>query len=291
MLSDNFPSNIIVETSEASVPHTREKLEELANNIRLDVVRMSANSKRTGAHIGGSFSVAEILAALYGKVLHLYPDNPTNEFRDRVILSKSHAAIALYSALSYAGFISREQIENALLPDSELFKHPHKSLERGIECSGGSLGMGLSFAVGMAKGLRLKNNDVSRIFVILGDGECNEGSVWEAAASIVNYNYNNIITIVDANGFQLDGAGDDVMYMGRAEKRWESMGFDVVCVDGHDVSALVTELMPHRSKPTVVFCHTVKGKGVSFTENRVEWHMGHMSTEQTEQALKELSLH
>ena len=267
---------------------TREELEEFAKQIRIDVVNMSMNSKKTGAHIGGAFSAAEILAVLYGSVSNVYPNDPENEYRDRIILSKSHAAVALYSALCQVGFIPRDDIDNAMMGESELYKHPKKSIERGIECSGGSLGMGLSFAVGIAQGLKLKNNSEARVFVILGDGECNEGSVWEAAASIIHYQLNNITTIVDVNKYQIDGSTEEVVNAGDTAGRWASLGFDVVEVDGHDVMRLQEEFSKKRGAPTVILCDTVKGKGVSFTENRVEWHIGRLSEEQAEQALEEL---
>ena len=269
---------------------TRDELEKMANDIRIDVVNMSLNSKKTGAHIGGAFSVAEILAVLYGSVLKTFPQDPENESRDRVILSKSHAAVALYSALSQAGFITREEIDTAMTGDSEFYKHPKRSLKRGIECSGGSLGMGLSFGAGMARGLKLKGNDEARVFVILGDGECNEGSVWEAASSVVHYHLNNVITIIDNNKLQIDGFNDEVMNMGSLSDRWKSMGFDVVEVDGHDVMALQEEFSANRENPTAIICNTIKGKGVSFTENHVEWHIGKMTQEQVNMARSELGV-
>lgn len=268
----------------------REELEKIANNIRVDVVDMSQNSKKTGAHIGGAFSIAEILAVLYGSVVNINPKDPENEYRDRVILSKSHAAVALYSALSQAGFISRDEIETAMTGDSEFYKHPRQSLDRGIECSGGSLGMGLSFGVGIAQGLKLKGNDKSRVFVIVGDGECNEGSIWEAASSVIHYHLNNVVIIIDSNKLQIDGENNDVMFMGNLHERWESLGFNVVEIDGHDVMILQEELSIYRETPTVILCNTIKGKGVSFTENRVEWHIGRMSGEQVKQAKSELGV-
>ena len=270
---------------------TKAELDNIAKNIRADVVKMACNSKATGAHIGGSFSVAEILAVLYGSVMNVSPSDCENKYRDRLILSKSHAAIALYSALSQVGFITRDEIDNAMVGKSFFYKHPQKALEYGIECSGGSLGMGLSFEMGMGYALRLDENSSSRVFVIVGDGECNEGSIWEAAASIIHYNLNNVIVVVDNNRLQIDGTNDEVLRMGSMKERWSSMGFDVIEVDGHDVEELQDELSIYRNKPTVILANTIKGKGVSFTENACEWHVGRLTNEQRDIALQEIMGH
>ena len=268
---------------------TREELEKLANDIRKDIVKMTYNSGVKGAHLGGSMSIADILAVLYGAVMNVDPSNPTMEERDRLIVSKAHAAMTLYSALSYAGFISREEIENAMHGDSIFFEHPKKMPQYGIEASGGSLGQGLSFGMGMALGLKKKGNEESRVFVILGDGECDEGSVWEAATAIVHYGLNNVITIVDLNGLQFDGTNDEIMGLGSMRGRFESIGFDVVEIDGHDIDKLLETFSVKRDKPTAVICKTIKGKGVSFAENVVEWHTGRLTDELYEQAMKELT--
>lgn len=270
---------------------TREELDNIAKNIRADVVKMTCNSKVTGGHIGGSFSVAEILAVLYGSVMNVNPLDYDNEYRDRLILSKSHAAIALYSALSQAGFIPREEIDNAMMGRSFFYKHPQKSLKYGIECSGGSLGMGLSFGMGTGYALKLNGNLSSRVFVIVGDGECNEGSIWEAASSIVHYNLNNVVVILDNNDLQIDGTNEDVLMMGSMKQRWASVGFDVAEVDGHDVMLLQDVLSTEYSKPTVIIANTIKGKGVSFTENVCEWHVGRLTNEQRDIALQEILGH
>lgn len=268
---------------------SKEELDKIANYIRKDVVLMTYNSGVKGAHLGGSMSIAEIMAVLYGAVMNVDPSSPYMEDRDRVILSKAHAAMAWYSALSYAGFISRDEIENAMRGDSKLFEHPKKQPEFGIESSGGSLGMGLSFGMGMGLGLKKKGNDKSRVFVILGDGECDEGSVWEAASAVVHYGLNNVIPIIDKNGLQFDGTNDEIMDLGSLPDRWRAIGFDVIEIDGHDVMALQEELSKDRSRPTAIYCNTVKGKGVSFAENVVEWHTGRLTDEMYEQAMKELS--
>lgn len=265
-------------------------LELYANRIRTDVINISKNSKKTGTHVGGALSIADLLAVLYGSVMRYDITNPYDEDRDRLILSKGHAAIALYSALSHAGFISREELENAFLPNASLFKHPKRNILKGIECSSGSLGMGLSFAMGVGRALILKGNTSSRVFTVLGDGECDEGSVYEAACSIVHYNLKNVIPIIDGNKLQLDGTNDDVNRKNIPE-RFKSIGFDVIEIDGHDIVALDKELSKNRNVPTAIYLNTIKGKGVSFIENRVEWHMGILTSEQRELALEELKLH
>lgn len=268
---------------------SKEELQKLANDIRKDIVRMTYNSGVKGAHLGGSMSIADILAVLYGSVMNIDPANPEMEERDRVILSKAHAAMALYSALSYSGFISRDEIEESMRGESLFFEHPKKMPQYGIESSGGSLGMGLSFGMGMGLGLKKKGNDTSRVFVILGDGECDEGSVWEAASAVVHYGLNNVIPIIDKNGLQFDGTNEEIMDLGSMPDRFRSLGYDVVEVDGHDVMKLQEELSVMRTKPTAIYCKTVKGKGVSFAENVVEWHTGRLTDEMYEQAMKELS--
>lgn len=267
---------------------TREELENLARDIRADVINMTYNSRVSGGHVGGSLSIAEILAVLYGAVMKVNYRDYDNESRDRLILSKSHAALALYSALSYAGFISREEIDMAMKENSFFYKHPQKAPQYGIECSGGSLGMGLSFGMGMGYAMRLKGVEDSRVFVIVGDGECNEGSVWEAANSIIHYGLNNVLTIVDNNNLQIDGTNKEVMNMGSLKDRWKSVGFNVVEVNGHDVMELQKVFNETRTIPTVVICNTVKGKGVSFTENVRDWHVGRLTDEQRDVALQEI---
>lgn len=268
---------------------SKEELEKLANDIRKDVVLMTYNSGVKGAHLGGSMSIAELMAVLYGSVMNVDPSNPEMKDRDRFILSKAHAAMALYSALSYRGFITRQQIEESMHGDSQFFEHPKKALEYGIESSGGSLGMGLSFGMGMALGLKKDGNDKARVFVCLGDGECDEGSVWEAATAISHYKLNNIVTIVDLNGLQFDGTSDEIMCLGSVADRFRSIGFDAIEIDGHDVMTLQDELMKERSVPTAIICKTIKGKGVSFAQDNVEWHTGRLTDDMYEQAMKELS--
>ena len=212
----------------------REELEALARRIRLDVAKMTHQSGLKGAHLGGSMSVADILAVLYGNILKYDPANPDDPERDRLIISKAHAAVALYAALHQAGFLSDEEIGHALQGNSPFFEHPKKSPEHGIEFSGGSLGQGLSLGMGTALGLKKKGVS-ARVFVILGDGECDEGQVWEAAAAVTHFGLDNVTVIVDDNGLQFDGRKEDILKPGDPAARWASLGYDVRTVDGHNV--------------------------------------------------------
>ena len=216
---------------------SREELIGMARRIRLDIAQMTWQSGVKGAHLGGSMSIAEILAVLYGNVMKYDPARWDMPERDRLILSKAHAAVALYAALHEAGYISREELDGALQGDSPFFEHPKKDLRHGIEFSGGSLGQGLSLGVGTALGLRMKGLG-SRVYVILGDGECDEGQVWEAAAAVPHFGLTNLTVIVDDNGLQFDGRKEEILKAPDPAGRWASLGYEVSTVDGHDVEAL-----------------------------------------------------
>ncbi len=269
---------------------SREELEALARRIRLDIAQMTWQSGLKGAHLGGSMSVTDILAVLYGDVLKVDPKNPLNPERDRLILSKAHAAVALYAALHEVGFLTKDDIDCALQGDSPFFEHPMMDPEHGIEFSGGSLGQGLSLGMGTALGLKKKGLLSPKIYVIVGDGECDEGQVWEAAAAVTHFGLNDVTVIVDDNGLQFDGRKEDILKSGDAVGRWKSLGFDVVTVDGHDVEALRNALrreVPDR--PKVVIAKTVKGKGVHFAENDVTWHTGRLTDELYQEAIRDIN--
>ena len=268
---------------------SRAELESMARRIRLGIAQMTHQSGLKGAHLGGSMSVADILAVLYGDVLHYDLQNPLMPERDRVILSKAHAAVALYAALHEAGFLTDEEISHAMQGDSPFFEHPRMDPAHGIEFSGGSLGQGLSLGMGTALGLK-KKGIAARVYVILGDGECDEGQVWEAAAAVPHFGLTNLTVIVDDNGLQFDGRKEDILKSGDAAGRWKSLGFDVVTVDGHDVEALRNALrreVPDR--PKVVIAKTVKGKGVHFAENDVTWHTGRLTDELYQEAIRDIN--
>ena len=267
---------------------SREELEALARKIRLDVAKMTYQSGLKGAHLGGSMSVADILAVLYGNILKVDPANPEDPARDRLILSKAHAAVALYAALHAAGFLSDAEIDGALQGNSPYFEHPKKSPAHGIEFSGGSLGQGLSLGMGTALGLKKKGNP-ARVYVILGDGECDEGQVWEAAAAVAHFGLSHVTVIVDDNGLQFDGRKEDILKPGNPAERWASLGYDVRTCDGHDVGAVQEALLAESDRPKVIIAKTVKGKGVHFAENDVTWHTGRLTDELYQEAIRDIN--
>ena len=267
---------------------SRAELESMARRIRLGIAQMTHQSGLKGAHLGGSMSVADILAVLYGDVLHYDLQNPLMPERDRVILSKAHAAVALYAALHEAGFLTDEEISHAMQGDSPFFEHPRMDPAHGIEFSGGSLGQGLSLGMGTALGLK-KKGIAARVYVILGDGECDEGQVWEAAAAVPHFGLTNLTVIVDDNGLQFDGPKDEVMKIADPAGRWTCLGLEAVTVDGHDVEALREAFLRETEKPKVIIAKTVKGKGVHFAENEVTWHTGRLTDELYQEAVRDIN--
>ncbi len=259
----------------------------LAAELRLDILN---SSHRAGSgHLGGSFSCVEILIALYRCAMRVDPQNPGWEERDRLILSKGHAAPALYAMLAHMGYFAKEELLRLRMPDGILSGHPDMKLTPGVDFSSGSLGQGLSVGLGMAMAARRRGLP-SRIYVILGDGELNEGQVWEAAMAAAKFNPGNLTAIVDWNGVQLDGANDEVMPLYDLEAKWKSFGWETVHCDGHSVKAvcLALEEAEKADKPAVILAHTVKGKGVSYMEGDHAWHGGVMNEEQYQTALAEL---
>ena len=267
---------------------SREELEAMARRIRLGVAQMTYQSGLKGAHLGSSMSMAEILAVLYGDVMHCDPKNPLSPDRDRLVLSKGHAAVALYAALHEAGFLTKDEIDHAMQGDSPFFEHPRMDPVHGIEFSGGSLGQGLSLGMGTALGLKKKGIS-AKVYVILGDGECDEGQVWEAAAAVAHFGLTNVTVIVDDNGLQFDGRKEDILKAGDPAVRWASLGYDVTVTDGHDTEALRNALLAESEKPRVILAKTVKGKGVRFAENEVTWHTGRLTDDLYQEAIREIN--
>ena len=266
------------------------ELERRANDMRADIVRMIAEAG--SGHPGGSLSCADILAALYfGGVLEHDPENPEWEGRDRFILAKGHAAPALYAALAQAGYIPREELATLRKLGSRLQGHPDSNQVPGVEVSTGSLGQGLSIAVGAAAGLRL-DGAPQTVFALLGDGECQEGQVWEAAMFAAHRKLDNLVAIVDRNGLQIDGRTCDVCDPGDLGAKFAAFGWDVDEVDGHDLDALVAVLGAAKAgrdgRPHAVIARTVKGKGVPFMENEAGWHGKAPNAEQAAEALAAL---
>lgn len=263
---------------------------EMARNMRINAVRMTYRLGNTGAHIGGGLSLIEIMAVLYGRKLRIDEEDLQSESRDRLILSKGHGTLALYTAMKEVGLISEEELLTYKTEDTFLYAHPSMNPERGIEFSSGSLGQGLSLGVGCCLGMRRKGNMESCIYVVLGDGECDEGSVWEAAQSAVQYRCRNLVAVIDRNRLQYDGETEAIMAFGSMEEKWRAFGWKTVSVDGHDVEALIGALETEHESPLAVIAETVKGKGISFMENNPLWHNHSLSKAQYEQALQELGV-
>lgn len=263
---------------------------QIANAMRKDIIGMIHEAG--SGHPGGSLSCTDILAALYfGDVMTYDPAHPTSDARDRFILAKGHAAPALYAALAEAGFFPKDELKTLRKLGSRLQGHPDSKLLPGVEVSTGSLGQGLSVAAGLAAGLRLKGGD-QKVYTVLGDGECEEGQVWEAANFAAAEALGNLVAIVDSNGLQIDGCLCDVCSAGELDEKFAAFGWDVHHVDGHDIDALIALFasLPRKAtgKPQAIIAKTVKGKGVSFMENQVGWHGKAPDAEQTKQALAEL---
>ena len=256
--------------------------------MRIDLLKMALAAKAQGAHLGGSLSMVEIMAALYGKVLNFDPQDMMAERRDRLIVSKGHGVMAQYAALKQCGLLSEEQLLGYKDNGGMISAHPSVNLALGIEYASGSLGMGLSLGVGAALALRRKGNTDSRVFVVLGDGECDEGSVWEAACSAAHYRLDNLVAIVDRNGLQYDGPTESVMALENFEARWRAFGWEAISVDGHNVTELVAALSRRTEKPLAVIARTIKGKGISFMEHAVQWHNGVVTQKLFDQAMTEL---
>ena len=265
-----------------------DELGEMAKTLRRHIIRMTA--KANSGHPGGSLSAADIMTALFFHEMRYDPKDPRWADRDRFLLSKGHAAPLLYAALAEAGFLPVEELLTLRQLDSRLQGHADVTATPGVEMSTGSLGQGLSIGIGMALAARLDERD-SRVYVLLGDGECEEGQVWEAAMAAAHFKVDNLVAFVDRNQQQIDGWTYEVMDTEPVADKWRSFGWHVIDINGHDLSQILAALHEAKrveGKPTVIIARTVKGKGVSFMENNLDFHGRAPSAEQAEQALKEL---
>jgi transketolase len=263
-------------------------MKKIAKKLRRDIVTMIGTAG--SGHPGGSLSAVEILTALYFKVLRHSPSDPLWADRDRFILSKGHAAPVLYAALSASGYLPEEELCTLRKIDSRLQGHPDCGVTPGVEMSAGALGQGLSFGIGTALAGRL-NGQNYRTFVLMGDGECDEGQVWEAAMAASHFKLDRLTAIVDNNGIQLDGWNRDIMNLEPLPQKWQSFGWRVVEVDGHDIAQLIQAFQATAQtvgQPSVIIAHTIKGKGVSFMENNPDFHGKAPNAEEFKKALKEL---
>ncbi len=264
------------------------QIKKFSKNLKKNILDMALHAGSNSAHIGGALSLVDIVACLYSTIMEIDKSNPENENRDRFILSKGHACLILYSALMELKFINKSEIKDFESDNSDLPGHPVINRKKGIEFSNGSLGMGLSVGIGVALALqkkKLKKN----VYVAMGDGECNEGSVWEAAMSASNFNIHNLIGIVDKNNFQQTGSTNEIMKNNNLKQKWESFGWNVIEIDGHNVEEIYNSLVSkENNKPKLILANTIKGKGFKFSENKNEWHHSIMTQKIYDDALKEL---
>lgn len=261
-----------------------------AHDIRREIIEASHDVGRLGVHIGSALSLVDIIAVLYANVMNYDANNPISEKRDYFILSKGHAYIGYYAALAKAGFFTNEDIKAQFMTDNGwLPVHPVKNLEKGIEFSGGSLGTGMPFSVGKAYAIKLAGKS-NKVYSIVGDGECNEGSIWEAFMSASHLGLDNLTVIIDRNGYQQDGETNEILKTD-IEAMVRACHWDVIVVDGHSHVELMEafEKSPDNGMPKCIIANTVKGKGVSFMENDNSWHHANMNEKQYNQAKEELS--
>ena len=264
------------------------QLQEIAKNIRRGIIEAVYNGQ--SGHPGGSLSIADIMTVLYFYEMNIDPQNPKDENRDRLVLSKGHCAPALYSALANRGYFNIEELKTLRNIESRLQGHPDMNKIPGVDMTTGSLGQGLSAANGMAIVGKLDNKDY-RVYCIMGDGEIEEGQVWESAMASSKYKLDNLCVIVDNNNLQIDGTIEEVMSSYPIDEKFKSFGFQVINIDGHNLQEIIDAFDVARNikdKPVCIIAKTIKGKGVSFMENKVEWHGKATNEEQYKQAMEEL---
>ena len=274
--------------SSAAEAKSLKEMESVAKRLRRHIITMTG--KAGSGHPGGSLSAVEIVTALYFRVLRHKPSDPGWADRDRFILSKGHAAPVLYAALAECGYFPVDELTTLRQLDSRLQGHTDCTVCPGVEMSAGALGQGLSFAIGVALAGRLNSRKYA-VYVLLGDGECDEGQVWEGAMAAAHYKLDNLVAIIDNNGMQIDGWNREVMNLDPFNKKWQAFGWHVIEIDGHDFTQLISAFDQAKSikgQPAVIIAHTIKGKGVSFMENNVNFHGKAPNAAEVEIALKEL---
>lgn len=263
-------------------------LKEIAKSIRINVIEMLSEAK--SGHPGGSLSIADILTVLYFEEMNIDEKNTKWEDRDRFILSKGHAAPGLYATLAERGYFPKEELKSLRKFGSKLQGHPDMKKTLGVDMSTGSLGQGLSVANGMALSGKL-DGKTYRVYTIIGDGELQEGQIWEAAMSASHYKLDNLVAFVDLNGLQIDGSNEEVMNVSPVDKKFESFGWNVLVIDGHNLEEIKEALdkaKEVKGRPTAIIAKTVKGKGVFFMENQSAWHGTAPNEEETKIALNDL---
>ena len=266
------------------------KIEQMTKSMRKNILDMSLEAGAESSHFGGGLSIVDITATLYGGVMKYDPKKPEWEDRDRFILSKGHGVLGYYTALSEIGLISKEELLTFEKSKSFLLGHPVMNRKKGIEFTNGSLGMGLSVGIGVAIASK-KKNKTNRIFVLIGDGECNEGSVWEGAMSAPHFKLDNITAIIDKNNFQQTGSNIEILNTDSLNKKWTSFGWEVSEINGHNIKELFENLSKknNKDKPKLIIANTIKGKGFSFSENSNEWHHKILTKNQYDKAIEELN--
>ena len=260
-----------------------------SKNIRKNILNMAFAAGASSSHFGGALSIVELVACLFFNKMKIDKKDPNWEKRDRFILSKGHGCLAYYAALAEIGYITKEQLKTFEKDSSPLLGHPVKNKELGIEFSNGSLGMGLSLGIGLAIASKKKNLNFNT-HVILGDGECNEGSVWEGAMAAPNFKLDNLWVFIDNNNFQQTGLNNKIMNLGSLKEKWTSFGWQSIEIDGHDIDSILDcfEKNKNIDKPKAIIAKTIKGKGFSFSENNNDWHHSVLSKSFYEKALKEI---
>ena len=263
------------------------KIEDFSSRIRKNILEMSNEAGANSSHFGGALSIVEIISTLFCHKMRINEDKNWAK-RDRFILSKGHSCLAYYAALSEIGYIKKSELKTFEKDGSNLLGHPVANEKLGIDFSNGSLGMGLSLGIGLAISSKKRNLNFN-VYVILGDGECNEGSVWEAAMSGAHFKLDNLFAIIDRNNFQQTGTSDEIMSLNNLREKWSSFGWNVIEVDGHNISEILNALSSVISdKPTALIANTIKGKGFSFSENNNNWHHAVMTKSNYEKALEEI---
>ena len=266
-------------------------IKDMSKRMKFNLLDTALAAGASSSHFGGGLSIIDITATLYGCIMTFNSKNPEWSERDRFILSKGHGVLGYYTALVEAGFIDKEDLLHFEKTGSYLLGHPVKNRLKGIEFSNGSLGMGLALGIGVALTGKRRNKKYN-VFVLMGDGECNEGSVWEAALAAPQFRLDNLFAIVDRNNYQQTGSNEDIMSVGDLESKWKSFGWHVKSVDGHNIEELydVFTAEKKQNKPVAIIAHTIKGKGFSFSENNNDWHHAPLTNSQYEIAIKELNL-
>lgn len=266
----------------------KKELQEIANGLRKDIIKMLCESK--SGHPGGSLSACEILSVLYFDKMNIDPSNPAMETRDRFVLSKGHGAPVLYAALAEKGYFSKDELKKLRKTGAMLQGHPDMKGTPGVDMSTGSLGQGLSAACGMAKSAKISNDDY-RVYALIGDGETQEGLIWEATMFAAHYNLDNLTVFLDHNGLQIDGKNTDVMNIDPIDEKFSAFGWNVIEIDGHCVESIQNAVESAKSvkgKPSIIIASTTKGRGVSFMEDVADWHGTAPNADQRDEALEQL---